>query len=69
MPPTIRSQLKRYRTGRTMTQDELAQALGVTRQTINAIEAGKYQPTLFLASRCAKLFGVAIEDVFDFPDV
>jgi putative transcriptional regulator len=49
-----------------LTQEELANALGVTRQTINAIEQGKYQPTLYLAWQCAKLFKVRIEDIFSF---
>ncbi len=65
---TITSTLKQYRLKREMTQEDLAQALGVTRQTINAIEQGKYQPTLYLADRCARLFKVAIEDLFTFSE-
>lgn len=64
----IRSKLKDYRLERGYTQEELADRLGVTRQTIIAIEQGKYQPTLHLASRCAKLFRVSIEDIFSFED-
>lgn len=64
--PTIISNLKELRTAKKMTQEELAKILGVTRQTINAIEQGKYQPTLFLAYKCAELFHVKIEDIFRF---
>ncbi|MBU0638979.1 MAG: helix-turn-helix transcriptional regulator [Planctomycetes bacterium] len=49
-----------------MTQQELARRTGVTRQTINAIEAGKYAPSLTLAFRIALAFGVGIEDVFQY---
>lgn len=66
--PKIQTKLKLYRTQRGMTQEELAQQLNVTRQTINAIEQGKYQPTLHLAYNCAKLFDVRIEDIFTFID-
>ena len=53
-----------------MTQQELAEHVGVTRQTIIALEAGKYIPSLGLAFRIARVFGVNIEDVFHFsvPD-
>lgn len=49
-----------------MTQQELAEKAGVSRQTIIAIEAGKYSPTLELAFRVADAFGVKINDVFDY---
>jgi putative transcriptional regulator len=64
--PIIESKLKVYRLKAGYTQEELADKLGVTRQTINAIEQGKYQPTLYLAYQCAKLFKVNIEDIFKF---
>ena len=51
-----------------MTQQELAGKVGVTRQTINAIEAGKYSPSLELAFRIAFIFGVPLEEVFSFED-
>jgi putative transcriptional regulator len=47
-----------------MTQEALAQACGVTRQTIIALEAGRYAPSLELAFRIAHAFGVGVEDVF-----
>jgi len=47
-----------------MTQQELAERAGVTRQTIIALEAGKYAPSLLLAFRLAAAFGVKVEDVF-----
>ena len=49
-----------------MTQQALADAVGVTRQTIIAIEQGKYSPTLEAAFRIAAVFGVALEQVFQF---
>ncbi|MFC1739494.1 helix-turn-helix transcriptional regulator [Planctomycetota bacterium] len=49
-----------------MTQQELADKVGVTRQTIIAIEGSKYLPSLGLAFRVAKIFGVKIEDVFEY---
>jgi putative transcriptional regulator len=47
-----------------MTQQDLADRVGVTRQTIIALEAGKYAPSLLLAFRIARAFGVGVEDVF-----
>jgi putative transcriptional regulator len=50
-----------------MTQQDLAERVGVTRQTINAIELGKYSPSLEVAFRIARVFGVPLEDVFSYP--
>jgi len=47
-----------------MTQEELAQKVGVTRQTIIALEAGKYLPSLLLAVKIARVFGKNVEEVF-----
>ena len=47
-----------------MTQQTLADRIGVSRQTVNAIEGGKYAPSLEVAFRIARVFGVAIEEVF-----
>jgi putative transcriptional regulator len=49
-----------------MTQQELAQKIGVTRQTVNAIELGKYSPSLEAAFRIAKVFGLPLESVFHY---
>jgi putative transcriptional regulator len=50
-----------------MTQQQLAAQVGVTRQTVNAIEAGKYSPSLEVAFRIARVFDKPLEDVFQFP--
>lgn len=49
-----------------MTQQELADKLGVSRQTINAIEAGKYSPTLELAFKISEIFNVDLDEVFKY---
>lgn len=49
-----------------MTQQDLAERVGVTRQTINAIEAGKYSPSLEVAFRMAEIFGVRVDEVFHY---
>ena len=49
-----------------MTQQELANRAGVTRQTIIAIEASKYSPSLMLAFRIARVFGLRVEEVFEY---
>jgi putative transcriptional regulator len=49
-----------------MTQQELADKVGVTRQTIVAIESGKYSPTLELAFRMARIFNVPLDEVFSY---
>ena len=51
-----------------MTQQQLADKAGVTRQTIIAIESGKYAPSLPLAFRIAKAFGLGVEDVFKYEN-
>ncbi len=65
----LRNQIRRLRfENNEMTQQQLADKVGVTRQTIIAIEAGKYAPSLPLAFRIARTFGMAIEDVFQCDD-
>ena len=49
-----------------MTQQQLAERVGVTRQTVNAIELGKYSPSLEVAFRMAAVFGVPLEQVFEY---
>ena len=51
-----------------LTQEDLARALGVTRQTINAIENDKYDPTLGLAMRLGRLLGTPVEEIFSLPE-
>jgi len=51
-----------------MTQQALADRIGVTRQTVNAIELGKYSPSLEVAFRIARVFGVPLDDVFQFQE-
>jgi putative transcriptional regulator len=51
-----------------MTQAQLAERVGVTRQTIHSIETGKYKPTIELALRLAQELGVAVEDLFELGD-
>lgn len=64
-PTSIRNQIRRLRfENGEMTQQQLAEAVGATRQTIIAIEAGKYAPSLELAFRLAGVFRVGVEDVF-----
>ncbi len=57
--------LRDLRASRAWSQGDLAEALGVSRQSINALETGKFDPSLPLAFRIARLFGKRIEDVFD----
>jgi putative transcriptional regulator len=51
-----------------MTQADLADRIGVTRQTVIAIEQGRYSPSLELAFQIAKVFGVPLDSVFQYPD-
>lgn len=61
---TIKNKLKVYRAMQDLTQEQLADKIGVSRQTVIAIENGKYLPSLGLAFKIARLFKVAIEDIF-----
>lgn len=60
--------VKEFRKGNKVTQDDLAKAVGVTRQTIISLENGKYNASLQLAHRLAKYFGVTIEELFIFEE-
>lgn len=65
----IGNEIRRWRLERgVMTQQVLADACGVTRQTIIALEAGRYAPSLELAFRIARTFGVGVEEVFHWRD-
>jgi putative transcriptional regulator len=61
----VKNRLKVLRAERDWTQADLADRLEVSRQTINAIEKGKYDPSLPLAFRISHLFGMSIEQIFD----
>ncbi|HEV7287019.1 helix-turn-helix transcriptional regulator [Sphingomonas sp.] len=61
----MKNRLKVLRAERDWSQAELGGHLGVSRQAVNAIETGKYDPSLPLAFRIARLFGLSIEEIFD----
>ena len=65
----VRNNIRKLRFNRgEMTQEQLAEKTGVTRQTIIAIEGAKYSPSLELAFRIARVFGVPLEEVFHYED-
>ena len=66
---SMKNKLKVYRAMHDLTQESLAQKLGVTRQTVVSIENGRYDPTIGLAFRIARLFNVKIEDVFEYKGI
>lgn len=60
----MKNRLRVLRAEREWSQQQLADAVGVSRQSVNAIETGKYDPSLPLAFRIADVFGLAIEEIF-----
>ncbi len=64
----MQTRIQQLRKERKITQQELADALGVTRQTIISLENGKYKASLVLAHKTAQFFGLSIEDVFIFEE-
>ncbi len=64
----MRNRIEEIRKTRGIRQDELAGILGVSRQTISSLETGRYNPSIYLAYRIAKYFGMTIEDVFIFEE-
>ncbi|MCF6097269.1 helix-turn-helix transcriptional regulator [Thermovorax subterraneus] len=64
----IKNKIKVFRAMHDMTQEDLAKKLGITRQTVIALEKGKYYPSLELAFKIARVFGVGIEDVFIYEE-
>lgn len=68
MKGQITSRLKIYRNEKDLTQEELAITVGVSRQTINAIEKGKYLPSLELAFKLCRVFKLNIEDLFQWEE-
>ena len=65
----MKTRIQELRRKYKLSQEELALAVGVTRQTIISLEREKYTASLVLAHRIARYFGVTIEDVFDFSEV
>jgi len=65
----MKNRLKVLRAERDMTQADLADSLSVSRQTVNAIEKGKFDPSLPLAFKMSKLFNLSIEEIFQSTEV
>lgn len=68
MAEHIVSNLRELRTRADLTQAQMAEAVGVTRQTIIAIEKGNYTPSILLALKLARALGVAVEELFDYVE-
>jgi putative transcriptional regulator len=66
-PTKVTNSIRVLREQAGLTQAELAQRVGVTRQTLIAIEQGRYSPTLELAFQISRVFGVVLDDVFQYP--
>ena len=64
----MENNIRQLRKAAGLRQEDLAQALGVTRQTINALESNKYDPTLGLAMRLARLLNTPVEEIFHLPE-
>jgi len=64
----MKNRVKEFREARNLTQKELGERVKVSRQAINAIETGKYDPSIWLAYHLAQYFGLAIEEVFQFEE-
>lgn len=64
----MKNKIEEIRKARGIRQEDFAKALGVSRQTISSLETGRYNPSILLAYRIAKYFGMTIEEVFIFDD-
>ena len=64
----MKNRLEELRRARGVRQEDVAQALGVSRQTVISLEKGKYNPSLALAFRLSRFFGLPIEEIFDDSD-
>lgn len=64
MPPELTNRLRVLRANQRISQAELAEAIGVSRKTINTIEVGRFVPSTVIALRIARHFGVPVEEVF-----
>lgn len=67
-PTKVTNTIRALREQHGRTQAELAKQIGVTRQTLIAIEQGRYSPTLELAFQISRVFGVGLDDVFQYPE-
>ena len=67
-PTEVKNHLAELRNKKGWSQADLAERLGVSRQTVNSLERGKYDPSLPLAFRISRLFGLAIEQIFTMDD-
>jgi putative transcriptional regulator len=67
-PTRVTNTIRAVREDAGMTQAELARRVGVTRQTLIAIEQGRYSPTLELAFQISRVFGVGLDDIFHYPE-
>jgi putative transcriptional regulator len=67
-PTKVQNSIRAAREEAGITQAALARQVGVTRQTLIAIEQGRYSPTLELAFQLARAFGVGLDDLFDYPE-
>ena len=64
----MKNRIEEIRNERGIRQEELARQMGVSRQTISSLENGRYNPSILLAYRIARFFGLTIEDVFVFDE-
>ena len=64
----MKNRVRQLREEQGLTQKQLGEKVNVSRQAINAVETGKFDPSLWLAYDIAQLFGMSIEDVFDFKE-
>ncbi len=64
----MKNRIEDIRKQRSIRQEELAKALGVSRQTVSSLENGRYNPSILLAHKIAKFFGMTIEEVFVFEE-
>lgn len=64
----MKNRIEQIRKERGIRQDEFAKLMGVSRQTISSLETGRYNPSIFLAYKIAKYFGMTIEEVFIFDE-
>jgi putative transcriptional regulator len=68
VPEALRNHLKEARTRRDLTQQQLAEVIGVSRKTINTIENGVFVPSTLLALKLARAFGTSVEELFELDE-